>query len=552
MSSAIVKTSYSKRGYSLVKKYYTEDELKKVRKDLMVAPFSLDEFNKPEPFPLFLESPSKLYIPKHYGFEKFGEPDEVKITRGEPIDVEFVGQLKPVQENVLKIYLDNCILETDPDQCKFTLKSNGGVISVGCGWGKTIYALKLVTVLGRKALVVVHKEFLMNQWKERIAQFMPSARVGTIQGKVLDYKNKDIVICMLQSLSMKEYPDEVFADIGTVVIDEAHHIGAEVFSRALPKINSYYSIALSATPKRSDGLSKVFHMYLGPFVYRMEKREDKKIDIHTIRFRDEDEDYNKEELTCTGKLCLPRMINNIANHSRRNDMIEALTRKLVTMNEAEPRKILILSDRREHLSDLYRRCSQFASTGYYIGGMKQKDLDESATKQVIFGTYPMSSEGLDIGDLNTCIFTTPKTSIEQSVGRIIRKNHAIVPLAFDIVDEFSLFPAQYKKRETVYRKLEYNIFERDIQSDETMSVNGFLYQLDQPVQKKEQKKRRAAAPKCEPVGKSVPITNFYQVAGKTESHTTFDCNSHPSHTTSTNDDYDIEEEEKDDWAFRDE
>jgi superfamily II DNA or RNA helicase len=546
-----VKTSYTKRGYAITKKFYTEDELKKIRKELMVAPFSLDEFNKPEPFPLFLESPSKLYVPKHYGFEKFGEPDEVKVTRGEPINIAFSGQLKPSQLDAFKKYMDSCISEYDPDQRKFSQKSNGGVISVGCGWGKTIYSLKLIAELGRKALVVVHKEFLMNQWKERIAQFMPTARVGTIQGKIVDVENKDIVLCMLQSLSMKEYPDEVFSGFGTAVIDEAHHIAAEVFSRALPKINSFYSIALSATPKRSDGLSKVFHMYLGPFVFRMEKRDDKKIHIHTIRYHDEDKEYNKEELTCTGKLCLPKMINNLAYHSRRNDMIEALVRKLVAEKEAEPRKILILSDRREHLADLYRRCEQFSTVGYYIGGMKQKDLDESATKQVIFGTYPMSSEGLDIGDLNTCIFTTPKTSIEQSVGRIIRKNHAIDPLAFDIVDEFSLFPAQYKKRETVYRKLDYDIYEHDIYADETTSINGFAYQLDQPSKKKEVRKRRtAAAQSCgTETGKVNPITNFYPVTGKIESHTTFQ-----SHNTSASNeaDYEMEdEEEKEDWAFRD-
>ena len=64
--------------------------------------------------------------------------------------------------------------------------------------------------------------------------------------------------------------------------------------------------------------------------------------------------------------------------------------------------------------------SEFATVGYYVGGMKQKDLDISETKEIILGTYPMSSEGLDIPTLNAVVFTTPKSSIEQSIGRITR------------------------------------------------------------------------------------------------------------------------------------
>ena len=67
---------------------------------------------------------------------------------------------------------------------------------------------------------------------------LPDAKVGRIQGQIVDIEDKDIVIGMLQSLSMKEYPAEVFQDFGLTIIDETYHIGAEVFSRALFKIVS--------------------------------------------------------------------------------------------------------------------------------------------------------------------------------------------------------------------------------------------------------------------------------------------------------------------------
>ena len=124
-------------------------------------------------------------------------------------------------------------------------KKNGGIISVPCGWGKTIIALYLISKLKKKTIIVVHKEFLLNQWKQRIAEFLPDAKAGRIQGKVVDIENKDIVIGMLQSLSIKDYSDDVFSQFGFSIVDECHHIAAEVFSRSLPKINCFYSGTIS-------------------------------------------------------------------------------------------------------------------------------------------------------------------------------------------------------------------------------------------------------------------------------------------------------------------
>ena len=112
-------------------------------------------------------------------------------------------------------------------------------------------ALYLLSKISKKTIVIVHKEFLLNQWK-RIEEYLPDARVGIIQANKIDIKNKDIVIAMLQSISMKEYDiDETFGNFGFTIVDECHHISAEVFCRSLPKINSMYSLGLSATPRKS-------------------------------------------------------------------------------------------------------------------------------------------------------------------------------------------------------------------------------------------------------------------------------------------------------------
>jgi hypothetical protein len=68
----------------------------------------------------------------------------------------------------------------------------------------TVLSLNIIAKLKKKTFIIVHKEFLMNQWIERIQQFLPGARVGKIQGQIFDIDDKDIVIGMLQSLYMKE------------------------------------------------------------------------------------------------------------------------------------------------------------------------------------------------------------------------------------------------------------------------------------------------------------------------------------------------------------
>jgi superfamily II DNA or RNA helicase len=58
-------------------------------------------------------------------------------------------------------------------------------------------ALNILSKLKKKTLIIVHKEFLLNQWVERIEQFIPSAKIGVIRQNICDIENKDIVIGML-------------------------------------------------------------------------------------------------------------------------------------------------------------------------------------------------------------------------------------------------------------------------------------------------------------------------------------------------------------------
>jgi hypothetical protein len=125
-----------------------------------------------------------------------------------------------------------------------------------------------------------------------------------------------------------------------------------------------------------------------------------------------------------------------------------------TVNEAltENRRVLILSDRREHCFELCNRLGSKA--GLYIGGMKEDQLNESANKQVVVATFQLAHEGLDIPVLDTVILATPRSDIKQSIGRIMRETKGKLnnPLIFDIADQWSVFFSMYNKRLKIYKE----------------------------------------------------------------------------------------------------
>jgi len=236
------------------------------------------------------------------------------------------------------------------------IEGGGGIISVPCGYGKTVLALYILTKLKVKTLVVVHKEFLMNQWKERIEEFIPEARVGKIQGPVIKTENKDIVLGMLQSISMIEYNDDVFKDFGFVIFDECHHLSAEVFSKAMRKISPKYILGLSATIKRADGTQYVFKWYIGDVVYESpDEINDHRVETRLIQYESEDEKYCKKQTIFNGTICRPKMVNQICEYKERTELVLKYLYKYYDQG----RTILILSERRQHLIDMMNEINKY-------------------------------------------------------------------------------------------------------------------------------------------------------------------------------------------------
>jgi superfamily II DNA or RNA helicase len=443
-----IHTYLGQKGYTILKKDLNVEAQKKIRNDLSIKPFVMGSpvSNNTSTFPAYRESNNKMYVPHYYGREHFGPPKEFNIHEGEEISLHFHGILRDYQSPVVNKFIEHCLME----------QYGGGLLELPCAWGKTSASLYILSQLKKKTLVIVHKEFLMNQWIERIEQFLPNARVGKIQGQIIDIDNKDIVIGMLQSLSMKDYPSSVFESFGFTIIDEVHHISSEVFSNSLFKIVTKYMLGLSATMNRKDGTTHVFKMFLGDVIFKGKREEERNVEVRAIEYKVNDDEFNEVKLDFRGKPAYSSMISKLCEYNRRTEFILKVVKDMFQENPKQ--QIMILAHNKNILIYLHDAIAHrnIATVGYYVGGMKEKALKETETKQVVIATYSMASEALDIKSLTTLIMATPKTDIEQSVGRILREKHS-QPIVVDIIDAHDLFKNQWRKRKIFYKKENYKI-----------------------------------------------------------------------------------------------
>ncbi|RYF12113.1 MAG: DEAD/DEAH box helicase, partial [Deltaproteobacteria bacterium] len=257
------------RGYAVRKRGLSPEHVARIRKELTVRADwdPVKSYGPPPPaFRVFDEDDVHFYVPTFWGRQVFGPPAVVASQGDSCPALCFTGSLKEELEQ--------------PRAVKATLQTladgGGGILAVFTGGGKTCMALWVACQLKLKTLVVVNRTVLMQQWQERIATFVPGARVGTLQGPVQETADKDIVVAMLQSLSQRRYALEGF---GFCVIDECNHIAAPTFSQAMLHTNCRFKLGLSATPERKDGLTRVLLWFLGPIFLTMKRRDEQQVRV---------------------------------------------------------------------------------------------------------------------------------------------------------------------------------------------------------------------------------------------------------------------------------
>jgi superfamily II DNA or RNA helicase len=425
-------------------------------------------------FPVFHETKEYFWIPRFAGFEwieqnskRIGKRVDLRVPHSRmphASSLVFKGQLQKTASRPQEQAVASIIKQ-------FTDREGGALLKAGTGMGKTVMALYLCFLLKVKTAIILGKDFLIEQWRERIETFIPDAKIGLIKGTKCDTEDCDIVLCSLKTLTLRPQFTWSLNDIedgkctndtpklldqfSYVIYDECHHVAARTFSQVLPMFRAYFILGLSATPQRKDGLTDYLYWSMGKVAYEMRRPKNEMVDVFMYTYLAGSQREIKYQ---NGKLGYATMLNNLAKDPKRNGFILGLLEQRCQ----EGRKIIVFSARLKHLDtlakDIQIRLPQLVH-GFYTGKTKPAVRKESEQAQVIFATFTMAKEALDIKGLDTVFLTMPDGSTEQSIGRMRNTDEVQehTPTVVDIVDPFSLFQGMSWKRYNLYKQFKYNI-----------------------------------------------------------------------------------------------
>lgn len=355
------------------------------------------------------------------------------------------------------------------------LRAKNGILVSPCGSGKTQMALEIIARIGGKALWLTHTGELLTQSMERAKSCydLPSNEYGTITAGKVNIGNT-ITFATVQTMcniDIKQY----YNDWDVIIVDECHKaIGTPTkimqFYKVLSNLSARYKIGVTATPKRADGLEKCMFALLGNIEHTIPKEEVKKFTC-PVKVKKIETGYSPDlnvVLAGDGTIVYSDLINDLTHNKERNEKIAKDCIEELTMNPNV--RILMLSDRVEHLSVLKNMIT--------TGNVKQlmalsnskkareerrqilKDLNDGKIN-VVLATYALAKEGLDVPNLNYVVFASPQkdeTTVTQSAGRVGRKAEGKeYGVVIDYVDDFGMLRGFSKKRNSVYKKLEYEI-----------------------------------------------------------------------------------------------
>lgn len=444
-----VKCVISNKSFFIPISLLKEDILKKIKKDLILEPLSSFELAITKNFKIYKlvsDANKKLIgvlIPINYAINE--------IQKGE-FPFEYTTnfpEIKSIGDYTCNIVLRKGAQEEAFEKIKmeYSKPFGGGILNLTTSTGKTPLALYSIAFLKKCSLIIVNKIELLNQWSQEITKFLPNARIGIIQGKTFDVIDKDIVIGMIHTITIKkELTSLDFSFCEACFIDEVHNISTDVFSNVIYKVRPKYLFGLTATLERKDGLHTMINMYLGDILYsNVSTAKKQKTQIHVYKYKGSS---SKVALLRDHKtLAVSTMLSNIATDTTRNNLIIKILKDI----SLDPNRfILVLSDRIAQLKFLNET---LPNSSLYIGSMKTHELKQAKESQILLATYKLACEGFNHEKLNCMLFATSRTNINQSIGRIYRKHHTLEPIIVDVVDDFSFFKTQYYKRRKVYLEL---------------------------------------------------------------------------------------------------
>ena len=367
-----------------------------------------------------------------------------------PIGVHFRGELRPEQEEVARNVLGH----------------ENGILSAPTAFGKTVIAAWVIAQRKVSTLVLVHRKQLLDQWRDRLADFLdlPKNEIGQIGGGK-GQPSGVIDVAVLQGLVRKGAVKDLVSEYSQVIVDECHHIPAFSFEQVLKKARARYVLGLTATPIRKDGHHPILFMQCGPLRYKGRAKKSVQDDPfeHVVLPR-----LTEFKLPPNKDLTIQEIYNAMLFDQTRNDLI--FDDLLIALEAG--RSPLLLTERTEHLELLAGRLKNFARNMIILkGGMgkKQRTAISDQMKAIpdreerlILATGRYIGEGFDDARLDTLFLVMPiswRGTLQQYVGRLHRlhDNKRVVQV-YDYVDKkVPMLMRMYNKRLIGYKDLGYKI-----------------------------------------------------------------------------------------------
>jgi len=359
-----------------------------------------------------------------------------------PVEFEFNAQLREHQQIAIEA----------------VAKKDFGVIVAPPGSGKTIVGLKIISDRSQPTLIIVHRKQLVEQWIERIETFLgiPKHEIGRIgQGK--SKVGKKITIATIQSLSKelnKSESDSFANSIGTIIVDECHHIPAKTYRDTIAKLPTYYLYGLTATPFRKYNDGKIIFSHLGEIIVEIKPTEISSYKQAKIIIRNTELDIPFNSKTDQFETLSKILIHD----STRNKLI--LEDIFVELKLGK--KVVIITERKEHIDTLNQYLKQSYETLTLSGddsetsrNQKWKTLKEG-NYQVLITTGQYFGEGSDLQNANSLFLVYPfafEGKLIQYIGRVQRSE--LTPTIYDYRDiKIDYLNKLFLKRNTYYRKIE--------------------------------------------------------------------------------------------------
>jgi superfamily II DNA or RNA helicase len=399
--------------------------------------------------------------------------------------IEFVFEDIRKKHTAVSYQFNVVLREHQLSAVEATIKKDLGVIVAPPGTGKTIIGLNIIADKQQPSLIIVHRKTLMDQWAERIEAFLgiPLYEIGKIgQGKMKI--GKRITIATIQSLSKElEKPESatLLGAFGTIIVDECHHIPAETYRKSISKLNSYYLYGLTATPFRKYNDGKLIFIHLGEIISEIKHQDISLARQAKVIIRDTEFDIPFNSKTDQFET-LSRML---VHDSARNKLIL----KDVTSELKSGKRVIIITERKEHIDSLYQFLKQSFEVITLSGddsehsrAQKWKSL-QSGNYQVLISTGQFFGEGTDLQNAN-CLFLVYPFSFQgkliQYIGRVQRSE--VTPTIYDYKDlKIDYLNKLFLKRNTWYRKIEKQATLFDDPEEEVIPVSKEILLIDKNI-----------------------------------------------------------------------